>query len=99
MQKKTMGYGLGALVAVGLALAWAFAPRPIEVELASATEARFETTVDEDGKIEVIGPNFDEIEEGGSLDLGILIEVAGRKIQTDFALVMERQCCFCQSSA
>lgn len=50
MQKKTMGYGLGALVAVGLALAWAFAPRPIEVELASATEARFETTVDEDGK-------------------------------------------------
>ena len=45
----------------------------------------------EDGKIEVIGPNFDEIEEGGSLDLGILIEVAGRKMQTDFEPVLERQ--------
>jgi HlyD family secretion protein len=50
MQKKTMLYGLGAVAVVGLTLAWAFAPRPIEVELASATEARFEATVDEDGK-------------------------------------------------
>ncbi|WP_088282788.1 efflux RND transporter periplasmic adaptor subunit [Ideonella sp. A 288] len=41
----------GAVVAaLGLALAWAFAPRPVEVEVASATEGRFEATVDEDGK-------------------------------------------------
>ena len=45
----------------------------------------------EDGKIEVIGPNFDEVEEGGAMDLGILIEVAGRKMQTDFEPVLERQ--------
>ena len=45
----------------------------------------------EDGKIEVIGPDFSEIEEGGALDLGILIEVAGRKMQTDFEPVLERQ--------
>ncbi len=45
----------------------------------------------EDGKIEVIGPDFDDIEEGGALDMGILIEVAGRKMQTDFEPVLERQ--------
>ncbi|MCB9152719.1 MAG: CO dehydrogenase/CO-methylating acetyl-CoA synthase complex subunit beta [Caldilineae bacterium] len=45
----------------------------------------------EDGKIEVIGPDFSEVEEGGAMDLGILIEVAGRKMQTDFEPVLERQ--------
>jgi acetyl-CoA synthase len=45
----------------------------------------------EDHKIEVIGPGFEDIEEGGSMDLGILIEVAGRKMQEDFEPVLERQ--------
>ena len=45
----------------------------------------------EDGKIEVIGPGFEDVEEGGSIDLGILIEVAGRKMQEDFEPVLERQ--------
>ncbi len=45
----------------------------------------------EDHKIEVIGPSFEDVEEGGSIDLGILIEVAGRKMQDDFEPVLERQ--------
>jgi acetyl-CoA synthase len=45
----------------------------------------------EDGKIEVIGPDFEDVEEGGSIDMGILIEVAGRKMQEDFEPVLERQ--------
>jgi acetyl-CoA synthase len=45
----------------------------------------------EDGKIEVIGSGFDDVEEAGSMDLGILVEVAGRKMQEDFEPVLERQ--------
>jgi acetyl-CoA synthase len=45
----------------------------------------------EDGKIEVIGPGFEELEVGASMDMGILIEVAGRKMQEDFEPVLERQ--------
>ena len=45
----------------------------------------------EDGKIEIVGPGMEEIEEGGAMDLGILVEVAGRKMQEDFEPVLERQ--------
>jgi acetyl-CoA synthase len=45
----------------------------------------------EDGKIEVIGPGFEEIEEGGYMDVGIVVEVAGRKMEKDFEPVLERQ--------
>lgn len=45
----------------------------------------------ENGKIEVIGPEIDKMEEGGAYPLGILIEVAGRKMQPDFEPVLERQ--------
>ncbi len=45
----------------------------------------------EDGKIEVIGPDFDDIEVGGAMDMGIFIDVAGRKMQLDFEPVLERQ--------
>ncbi len=45
----------------------------------------------EDGRIELIGPDFDGLDEGGYMDLGILIEVAGRKMQLDFEPVLERQ--------
>jgi len=45
----------------------------------------------QDGKIEVIGPEVDDIEEGGILPLGIEALVYGRKMQEDFEPVMERQ--------
>jgi acetyl-CoA synthase len=45
----------------------------------------------DDGKVQIIGPSFDEIPEGGFMDLGIVVEVAGRKMQTDFEPVLERQ--------
>ncbi len=45
----------------------------------------------EDGKVEVEGRDVDSLEEGGKLPLGIVIEVAGRKMQPDFEPVLERQ--------
>ncbi len=45
----------------------------------------------EDGKIEVFGPEVDDVAEGGVLPLGIEVLVSGRKMQTDFEPVMERQ--------
>lgn len=44
-----------------------------------------------DGKIEVIGPDFDTIEAQGNMDMGIVVEVAGRQMQEDFEPVLERQ--------
>ncbi|MHC4888276.1 MAG: acetyl-CoA decarbonylase/synthase complex subunit alpha/beta [Planctomycetota bacterium] len=45
----------------------------------------------EDGKVEVEGPDVDSVEAGGKMPLGIVVEVAGRKMQTDFEPVLERQ--------
>ena len=45
----------------------------------------------EDGNVEVIGPDIDSVEAGGKLPLGIIVEVAGRKMQDDFEPVLERQ--------
>jgi acetyl-CoA synthase len=45
----------------------------------------------EDGDVEVIGADIDSLEAGGRLPLGIIIEVAGRKMQSDFEPVLERQ--------
>jgi acetyl-CoA synthase len=45
----------------------------------------------EDGHVELIGPDLDMAEVGGSMPLGILIEVAGRKLQKDFEPILERQ--------
>jgi acetyl-CoA synthase len=45
----------------------------------------------EDGRVELHGPDSDTVEAGGQLPLGIVIEVAGRKMQTDFEPVLERQ--------
>jgi acetyl-CoA synthase len=45
----------------------------------------------EDGKINIIGPTFEEIEPQGHMDLGILVKVAGRKMEKDFEPVLERQ--------
>ncbi len=44
-----------------------------------------------DGKVEVVGPGFDELDVQGSMDMGIVIEVAGRQMQEDFEPVLERQ--------
>jgi acetyl-CoA synthase len=45
----------------------------------------------EDGKVEVKGLDADKVKEGGRLPLGIVVEVAGRKMQPDFEPVLERQ--------
>lgn len=45
----------------------------------------------QDGKVEVIGPDVETAEEGGNMDLGIFIEVAGRRMQEDFEPILERQ--------
>jgi acetyl-CoA synthase len=44
-----------------------------------------------DGKVEVVGPGFESIPSQGHLDIGIVIEVAGRQMQEDFEPVLERQ--------
>lgn len=50
-----------------------------------------DTSQVEDGKVEVIGPEIDALEEGGRVPLGIWVEVAGRKMQPDFEPILERQ--------
>jgi len=45
----------------------------------------------EDGKIEVIGPDMDEMEIGPGKPLGVYVEVAGRKMQSDFEPIFERR--------
>ncbi len=45
----------------------------------------------EDGKVEVFGPDIDDIKEGDVLPLGLEVFVSGRKMQDDFEPVMERQ--------
>jgi acetyl-CoA synthase len=55
----------------------------------------FATTVDmeeiQDGEIDLIGPDIDQVEPGTVLPLGIWVEVAGRKMQSDFEPILERQ--------
>ncbi len=45
----------------------------------------------QDGKITVVGPDFSDVPMEGSMDMGIVIEVAGRKMQKDLEPVLERQ--------
>ncbi len=45
----------------------------------------------EDGKIEIVGPTFEDAEDQAAMDLGILVRVAGRKMEKDFEPVLERQ--------
>ena len=45
----------------------------------------------EEGKIEVIGPEIEEMKEGEAYPLGIMVEVAGREFQEDFESVLERR--------
>jgi len=46
----------------------------------------------EDGKVEIIGTNWQErYEQGGKMPIAIIIDVAGRKMQKDFESVIERK--------
>jgi len=45
----------------------------------------------EDGRIDVIGPEIDEAEEGSALPLGLMVKIFGRKMQEDFESVLERR--------
>ena len=45
----------------------------------------------EDGKIEVVGPEVDEMKEGEAYPLAITVDVAGREFQEDFESVLERR--------
>ena len=44
-----------------------------------------------DGKIEVIGPEVEDMTEGEAYPLGIVVDVAGRNFQEDFESVLERR--------
>ncbi len=45
----------------------------------------------EDGRIDVVGPELDEVEEGSAMPLGIGVKIFGRKMQEDFESVLERR--------
>jgi acetyl-CoA synthase len=44
-----------------------------------------------DGKIDVVGPKFADLPAQGHMDMGIVVDVAGRQMQKDFEPVLERQ--------
>lgn len=60
-----------------------------------STAFEFVTSVEmdeiNDGDIEVVGPDIDTVAEGSCLPLAIWVEVAGRKMQSDFEPILERQ--------
>ncbi len=45
----------------------------------------------EDDRVEVKGADVNSVKAGGAMPLGIVVEVAGRKMQADFEPVLERQ--------
>jgi acetyl-CoA synthase len=45
----------------------------------------------EDGKVELIGPDIDTASVGGAMPLGILVEIAGRSMHSDFEPLIERK--------
>ncbi len=60
-------------------------PKKFELLLVKAMEEV------EDGKVEIIGPDLPELKVGGSYTLGLLIHVAGKKIDKDIEGVLERR--------
>jgi len=44
----------------------------------------------EDGRIEVCGPDLDNIAEGSQIPLAVVVQVAGREMQEDFEPILER---------
>lgn len=67
----------------------------LHLEMAGPKSKGAELTVTgedvEDGKITVVGPDVDEIEPGTTVPFGVLVEVSGRKMQSDFEPILERQ--------
>jgi acetyl-CoA synthase len=59
----------------------------------SAVEVLVSKEMDEvqDGLVTVQGPDIKDIKEGDKLPLAILVEVAGREMQSDFEPILERQ--------
>jgi len=45
----------------------------------------------EDGRVEVIGPELNEVPAGSKLPMAICVEAAGREMQDDFEPILERQ--------
>ncbi len=45
----------------------------------------------EDGKVIIEGPDVEDLKEGDTFPLGILVQIAGREFQEDFEPIMERQ--------
>jgi len=45
----------------------------------------------EDAKVELIGKDLGDLQEGENLPLGIYVQVAGREMQPDFEPILERQ--------
>ena len=45
----------------------------------------------EDEKVEVVGPDIKDLEEGGSYPLAILVDVAGEQVEKDMEPVIERR--------
>ncbi|NTV12606.1 MAG: CO dehydrogenase/CO-methylating acetyl-CoA synthase complex subunit beta [Desulfobulbaceae bacterium] len=45
----------------------------------------------EDGLVTIEGPDIKDIEQGKNLPIAILVEVAGREMQSDFEPILERQ--------
>jgi acetyl-CoA synthase len=44
-----------------------------------------------DGQIDVVGPKFEHLDPQSAMNMGIVVKVAGRKMQDDFEPVLERQ--------
>jgi acetyl-CoA synthase len=44
-----------------------------------------------DGRVEIIGPELSELGTGAATDLGIVVKVAGAKVQTEFEGFLERR--------
>jgi acetyl-CoA synthase len=69
----------------------------VQVEFGGNRTTAFEfvTTVSldqiNDGEVEVIGPDIDQVPPGTALPLAIWVEAAGRKMQPDFEPILERQ--------
>ncbi|MBN2448508.1 MAG: CO dehydrogenase/CO-methylating acetyl-CoA synthase complex subunit beta, partial [Phycisphaerae bacterium] len=69
----------------------------MRVELAGGKKPGFELVMTkgldevEDGRIQVVGPEIDDVPEGTQLPFAVWVEVAGRKMQADFEPILERQ--------
>ncbi len=44
-----------------------------------------------DGKITIVGDGFEDVDDKGAMDMGIVVKAAGRQMQEDFEPVLERQ--------